>query len=181
MSPDSEKNNETSHLINNALETISSVISEEAHHEPEEISIGKILRDKRRSLKMEISDVTSHLRVKTQDIEAIENDDLASVTKHLYVPGLIHSYSRFLKVDQKLIEEKIKFLPIKSNVENKKHQLLNIGEGDNLTPNRDFLLNFFLITLLLFLVLLSLYYSYESKQNLITNQSLIEALDKIGS
>lgn len=147
----------------------------------EEVFVGKILREKRQELKIEISEVSAYLRVKKHDVEGIENDDLASITKHLYVPGLIRSYAKFLKIDQKIIEEKIKSLPIKSNTENKKHQLLNIGENTELKPDKDSFFNFLLISILLFLVLLSIYNSYENKSSLITNQDLILELENVNS
>jgi hypothetical protein len=142
-------------------------------------SVGEFLRDRRRNLKIEINDVSSFLKVKPHDIEAIEDDDLASITKHLYVPGLIRSYARFLKIDPQTIEENIRLLPIKSNTENKKHQLLNIGENTDLTPNKDSFFNFLLVSILLFLVLLSFYNSIEDKSGLITNKNLISELGKI--
>ena len=112
---------------------------------PEEISLGRVLKEKRQSLKMDIAEVSSYLRIKFNDIDAIESDDLGRVTAHLYVLGLIRAYARFLKIDPKTIEEKIRLLPIKSNVENRKHQLLNIGESNNLTPDKDSFFNFLLI------------------------------------
>ena len=144
----------------------------------QEISLGQFLRERRQDLKMEISDISTYLRIKPSDISAIENDEIARIAKSLYAPGLIRSYAKFLKIDQKTIEERLKVLPIKSNVENKKHLLLNIGENVDLTPNKDSVLNFLLISILLFLALLSIYNSSENKSNLITNQSLILELEK---
>lgn len=138
-----------------------------------EISLGKILAEKRQNLKMEISEISSYLRIKPNDILAIENDEIGAIAKGLYVQGLITSYAKFLKIDQKIIEEKIKFLPIKSNVENKKHLLLNIGGNTELTPSKDSFFNFLLISILLFLVLLSIFNSLDNKSGLITNQNLI--------
>ena len=172
-----EQGHETIKFINNSLEEISSLIASDVMHD--EFSIGHILKQKRLEMRIETSEISSHLRVKKSDIEAIESDDLEAVTKHLYIPGLIKSYSILLKIDQKLIEEKIKLLPIKSNTENKKHQLLNIGEEDNLAPSRDKLLNFLLISIFLFLVLLSIFYAYEDKSGLITNSSLIKMMEDI--
>ena len=97
------------------------------------------------------------------------------------MPGLIRSYAKFLKIDPKLIEEKIKVLPIASNTENKKHQLLNIGESDQLSPDKNTVFNFLLISILLFLVLLSLYNSFENNDALITNEKLIHELENINS
>jgi cytoskeletal protein RodZ len=143
--------------------------------------LGQILREKRQFLKMEILEISTYLKIKSRDIEAIENDDLKHVTKHLYVPGLIRSYAKFLKIDPKLIEEKIKVLPIASNTENKKHQLLNIGESNQLSPDKDSVFNFLLIAILLFLALLSLYNSFQNNDALITNQKLIHELENIDS
>lgn len=144
-----------------------------------QLLLGQILKEKRQNLKIEIVDVSAYLKIKNRDIIAIENGDFEAVTKHLYATGLIRSYAKFLKIDQNLIEEKIKLLPIKSNVENKKHQLLNIGEDGNLSPNKDNFFNFLLISVLLFLVLLSLYNYSENKNGLITDQNLIQELEKI--
>lgn len=146
-----------------------------------ENSLGQILREKRQFLKMEIVEISTYLKIKSRDIEAIENDDLKHIAKHLYVPGLIRSYAKFLKIDLKLIEEKIKVLPIASNTENKKHQLLNIGESDQLSPDKDSVFNFLLISILLFLALLSLYNSFQNNDALITNQKLIHELENIDS
>ena len=152
-----------------------------SHSMPEEISLGQILKAKRQDLKMEIVEVSSYLKIKSNDIDAIESDDLSRVTKHLYIIGLIRSYARFLKIDEKLIEARLKILPVKSNVENKKHQLLNIGENTELTPDKDSFFNFLLISILLFLTLLSIYNSYENKSTLLTAQDLIEKLENIDS
>ena len=149
--------------------------------EQEDLSLGRVLKEKRQSLKMEIVEVSSYLKIKFNDIDAIENDDLDRVTKYLYVLGLIRAYARFLKIDPKTIEEKIRLLPIKSNTDNKKHQLLNIGENTEPVPDEDSFFNFLLISILLFLTLLSIYNSYSDKSSLITTQDLIQKLDNIDS
>lgn len=146
-----------------------------------ELDLWQILQQKRQSLKIEIAAVSSYLKIKSRDVEAIERGDLNSVTKHLYAFGLIRSYAAFLKIDGKIIEEKIKLLSFKSNIENKDHQLLNIGEETKLTPHKDIFLNFVLISVLLFLVLLSMYDYYKNNGAIITNQSLINELEKLDS
>jgi len=146
-----------------------------------EQSLGKILQEKRQNLKIEIAEVSSYLHIKPSDIEAIENDALGRISKNLYAAGLIHSYAKFLKIDQKILEEKIKLLPIKSNTENKKHLLLNIGENLETSPDKDSVFNALLISILLFLILLSIYNSSENKSALITNQDLILELEKTDS
>lgn len=141
--------------------------------------LGQILQIKRQNLKMEITEISSYLKIKSRDVEAIENGDLVNVTKHLYVLGLIRSYAKFLRIDEKIIEEKTKLLLIKSNTENKEHQLLNIGEDAKLSPSKDSFFNFLLISILVFLVLLSLFNSYENNGAKITNQSLVNELENI--
>ncbi len=147
----------------------------------EEISLGRILKEKRQNLKMDIAEISSYLKIKSNDIDAIESDDLGRITAHLYVLGLIRAYARFLKIDPKTIEEKIRLLPIKSNVENRKHQLLNIGENNDLSPDKDSFFNFLLISILLFLTLLLIYNSNAKKGSLITGQDLIQKLENIDS
>lgn len=146
-----------------------------------EISLGEILQKKRQELKIEIEDAATFLRIKIGDIHAIENNEISRIAKHLYAPGLIRSYGKFLKIDERIIEEKIKTLAFKSNTENKKHLLINIGENIELSPDRDGLFNFLLISILLFLTLLSIYNSRENNNSLITNQELILQLKNIDS
>lgn len=141
--------------------------------------IGEILHNKRCELNMEIKDVCAYLKVKSADIEAVEKEDWDAITRHLYKPGLIRSYAKMLKIDIDMIEEKIKELPFESNVKNKKYQLLNIGEDIDLTPNKDMFFNFLLICSLMFLVLLSLYNSFENKSRLLKTGDLIEVMEKV--
>ncbi len=145
----------------------------------EEVSVGQILKNKRQKLKIEIEDVAAYLKMKLRDIEALENDDLSSIIKHLYLPGLLRSYARFLKIDQRIIEEKIKLLHIESNTNNKKHQLLNIGENIDLTPDNNVFLNFLAVSVLLFFILLSIYNFSENKSPIINSDILVEELKKI--
>lgn len=155
------------------------LLAQAAVEQIEQISLGQILQKKRQNLKIELLDVSHYLKVKPQDIDAIENDDWTCVTKHLFLAGLIRSYAKFLKISPDIIEERIKLLPLESNVNNKKHQLLNIGENHEVTPSKNSFFNFLLISILLFLVLLSLYNTYGGKDNLISSQNLIEKLEKL--
>jgi cytoskeletal protein RodZ len=142
-------------------------------------SLGQILKEKREDLKMEIIAVSSYLKIKSRDIEAMENDDFAKLAKHIYAPGLIHSYAKILKLDEKFIEEEIKLLGIQSNVENKKHRLINIGENNDLTPDKDQVFTVLLFSVLLFLTLLSLYNSYDNKTSVITNRDITSEFEKV--
>lgn len=142
------------------------------------LTIGQLLKNRRQNLKMEVKAVASYLRIKSDDVLAIENDDQASVTKHLYVPGLVRAYAKFLKIDQKTIEEKIKLLSIPSNVENTKHKLINVGESPEITPTKDVFFNYLLIGILIFFVSLAIYNSIENKSNLITDKELITEIKR---
>ncbi len=140
-------------------------------------SIGQILREKRQESVISVADACAYLRVKKLDIEAVESDDFDKLSKHIYALGFVRSYAKFLKIEAQTIEEKIKGLPIKSNIENKKYLLINIGEEEKFSPNRDMFFNALLISILLFLVLLSIYNSVEKNSDLITNEILIHELE----
>ena len=155
------------------------IVLDPEEHSFEEVSVGQILKNKRQKLKIEIEDVAAYLKMKLRDIEALENDDLSSIIKHLYLPGLLRSYARFLKIDQRIIEEKIKLLHIEPNTNNKKHQLLNIGENIDLTPDNNVFVNFLAISVLLFFILLSIYNFSENKSPIINSDNLVEELKKI--
>lgn len=140
-------------------------------------SIGQILKAKRLESAISVEDVCAFLKVKRIDIDAVESDDFEKLSAHIYVLGFIRSYAKFLKVDAKIIEEKAKGLPIKSNTENKKHLLVNIGEDEKFSPNKEMFFNALLISVLLFLILLSIYNSVETNSDLITSEILIQKLE----
>lgn len=144
-----------------------------------ESGLGELLRQKRKELNMEISHIASYLKIKPQDIEAIENEKWSQITKHIYKTGLIRSYAKMLKIDIVALEDQIKNLPFESNIKNQKHRLLNIGEEIEITPNRDMFFNFLLISVLLFLTFLAIYNAAEKKSKLLTNQDLISEIDRL--
>lgn len=146
---------------------------EETTAEP---SISLILKEKRISMNMEISEVSSFLKVKIHDIQAIENDNWGAITKHVYIAGIIRSYARLLEIDPKTLEKKIEMLYLMSNTDEKKHRLINIGENLDLKPNKDQFFNFLLVSVLLFLTLLILCNFYENKKGLITSDVLVRRL-----
>lgn len=141
-----------------------------------EIKLGDLLRQHRKDQNKEISAISSYLKIKASDVEAIEEENWNAVTRHLYKPGLIRSYAKMLHIDNKIIEQKIKELPFESNIKNIKHRLVNIGEEIEITPSRDMFFNFLLISILLFLVLLTIYNASEKKTRLLTNQDLIDEI-----
>lgn len=142
-------------------------------------SIGQTLKQKREELDIKTQEAALYLKVKVRDIDAIEKDSLSEITSHLYIPGLVRSYAKFLKFDPQAFEEKAKGLKIKSNVDAKEHRLLNIGENTEISPSKESFFNFSLISLLIFLIFLSIYNSYLAKDSLITNQKLISELESI--
>lgn len=144
-----------------------------------ETTISEILRQKRLDSNINLEDAATYLKIKKSDIEAIESGDFENITKHLYILGTLRSYAKFLKIDQEIIAKKITAITVKSNIENKKHQLLNIGENIDLKPTKDQFFNFLLISILLFLILLSLFNFYSDKSDLITNKKIVEELEKI--
>lgn len=144
-----------------------------------EVTLGGILKKKREEMRMEITDISSHLRAKVEDIIAIEEDRTSEITSHIYVPGLIGSYAKFLLLDKKLIEEQIRLLRLKSNVENKKHILVNIGEDDHLAPNKNLSFHAAIIAAILILLLFPIYYHYEDKGDMIEDLDLTSQLNSI--
>ncbi len=161
------------------IENTDELDSEQLDQSLDEVSVGQILKNKRQKLKIEADEVAAYLKIKLRDIEALENDDLHKIIKHLYIPGLLRSYARFLKIDQRIIEEKIKLLHIESNTNNKKHQLLNIGENIDLTPDQNIFVNFLALSILLFFILLSIYNFSENNSISISSDSLVEEMKKV--
>lgn len=141
--------------------------------------LGQILKNKRQEKGIKLSEIANYLHVKSRDIEAIENNDFSILTKHLYIPGLLRSYAKFLKIDNEIIEEQIKLLHIESNTNNRNHLLVNIGEPTSPTPDKDTFLNFAVISALLFFTLLSLYNFYENKTATISSDILEREFKKI--
>jgi len=141
-------------------------------------TLGKFLQKKRQDLSMEIEKISHALRVKPRDLMSIEEDQIEHLIKRgLYAPGLIRSYAKYLKIEEKEIERKLENMAFGSNTENRKHLLLNIGEESNVTPPKDDFFNFLLISILLFLILLSVYNSFESKASAIASEDLIIKLE----
>ncbi len=144
-----------------------------------DISLGKLLQKKREELSLDVKKISSQLNIKIKYIAAIEAEDWQNLDKNLYVAGLILSYAKLLKLDENLINEKIKTLPIESNVNKKKHQLVNIGENLDLTPDKDVFFNFLIASLLLFFILLTVMSSKEDKTDLVTNSFVIEKMQQL--
>lgn len=145
----------------------------------DKFSLGEILRARREELKIEIAEVSSHLRVKKTDIEAIEQNNLRRITKQIYAPGFIRTYAKFLRIDNKIIEEQITLLHLGSNIENKTHVLMNLEDDDNLSPSKTVLFNAFAASVLLMLLFFLIYHFCEKKDDLINNSELISQLNSV--
>ena len=142
--------------------------------EEKEVSLGKFLQNKRQELAVEISKASKYLKVKDDDLIAIENDDLDNLGKRMHAFGLINSYAKFLKIPKDEIEKKLNLISTSSNTKSNKHRLINLDDESKLTPSKDSFFNFLLVSILLFLILLSLYNSFESHHSLITNKDLVK-------
>jgi cytoskeletal protein RodZ len=95
-----------------------------------EKSIGEILKETRREKNLSIKEIANYLKVKEIDIEKVESDNFDFFDKKLYLTGFLKSYAKFLKIDDKIIFQNIKKINIKSNIENKKHQLIDVSESN---------------------------------------------------
>lgn len=141
-------------------------------------TIGQILNKSRKDLNLEVKDVCVYLKVKESDIIFLEEDKFDKSNNHLYRRGLIRSYAKFLKIDEILIETKIKELPFESNVANKKYQLLNIGENIDLTPDKEMFFNFLIGAILLSLIIFVVYKYRENKDEILTSDDVITRFEK---
>jgi len=142
-------------------------------------SLGSIYRKKRLENKIEIAKASTYLKVRTFDLNAIENDEIQKISKNIYAPGLIRSYGKFLKIDEKIIEEKIRECAFRSNTENKKHILVNIGEHLALTPKKELLVNSMAISIILFLSMLLISGVYKKKLISLPTADILEQIAKI--
>lgn len=143
------------------------------------MQLGQILKERRNELKIEIQTICAKFNIKSKTINDIENDNWHNLDRNLYIAGLVLSYAKFLGLDAQIINEKIKELPIESNVKNTKHRLVNIGEHIDLTPDKEMLINFAIVSFLLFFIFLAIYNSSTSKENKIKNSFVIEEISKI--
>lgn len=146
---------------------------------PKKISLGTIYRQKRLDSGIDIIKASNFLKVRLFDLNAVENDEINKINKNIYAPGLIRSYGKFLKIDEKLIEEKIKELSFRSNIDNKKHILVNIGEHLELTPKKELLYNTSLIAFFLILTIFIISSIYSNKIIMFKTSDILNEIAKI--
>lgn len=144
-----------------------------------ELSLGEIFAEKRLELNIDVKTAAKYLLIKKTDIVALEHNQIDELqSQHLYVLGIIRAYGKFLKIENSLIEEKIKELPTYCNIKNMKHALINIGEGSRITPTRDVVLHCLIVTIFLSLVFL-LIYNLSLKSSAISNAELISRIQNL--
>ncbi|HLD76981.1 MAG TPA: helix-turn-helix domain-containing protein [Rickettsiales bacterium] len=141
-------------------------------------TLGELLRKTRLYKQIEIAKICTDLKVKARDIEAIETEKWENFSCNSYKTRLVRSYAKLLQIDLIFIEKKIKNTTFESNINNKKHQLVNIGEDIDLTPNKKMFINFAIISFLVFLVFLVIYNVYESNNRALKTRRIIERVEK---
>ena len=157
-----------------------SIIEKNIIHDFEQLTLGELLRINRENLNIKIEEIANFLKVRASDIALLENNDMEKIAKNIYIPGLIKSYGKYLKISVKIIDTKIQELSLRSNVEVKKHTLLNIGDNKELSPNKEFFFNSLVISTILFLFFV-IFFSLERKNELINTDNIISEIQKINN
>ncbi len=157
-----------------------SIIEKNITHDFEQLTLGELLRINRENLNIKIEEIANFLKVRTRDIALLENNDIEKIAKNIYIPGLIKSYGKHLKISVKIIDAKIQELSLRSNVEIKKHTLLNIGDNKELSPSKEFFFNSLVISTILFLFFM-IFFSLERKNELINTDNIISEIQKINN
>ena len=157
-----------------------SIIEKNISYDFEQLTIGELLKINREKLNIKIEEIANFLKVRTRDIALLENNDIEKIAKNIYIPGLIKSYGKHLKISVKIIDAKIQELSLRSNVEVKKHTLLNIGDNRELSPSKEFFLNSLIISTILFLFFM-IFFSLERKNELINTNNIISDIQKINN
>ena len=146
----------------------------------DQLTLGDLLRLTREKAEIDIKEIATFLKVRSSDIKLLENNDIEKIAKNIYIPGLIKSYGKYLKINSKIINEKIQELSLRSNIEVKKHTLINLGDDRNLSPSKNLYFNsvVMFVTLLLFLII---FFSLEHKKEIINTKNIISDIQKINN
>lgn len=172
-----EKKSETSQNHQNSFNEKSASESALA----ENFSVGELLKFHREKLGLDIKKIARYLNVKEKDIISLENNDIEKIARNIYVAGLIKSYAKYLKIEIGLIDNKIQELPLRSNIEIKKHTLLNIGDDNELSPSKDLVFNSLIISAILIFIFLIIFSSLENNVALINTDGIISDIQKINN
>lgn len=156
------------------------LINKDDNNDFEQLSLGELLRLSREKAKIDIMQVANFLKVRSGDINLLENNDIEKIAKNIYIPGLIKSYGKYLKINTKIINEKIQELSLRSNIDVKKHMLLNVGDSKNLSPSKEIFFNSLVASVILFLFFI-IFFSLEHKNDLINTENIISDIQKINN
>jgi cytoskeletal protein RodZ len=136
------------------------LINKDANNDFEQLTLGELLRLSREKAEIDIIEVANFLKVRSSDIKLLEDNDIEKIAKNIYIPGLIKSYGKYLKINTKIINEKIQELSLRSNIDVKKHMLLNVGDSKNLSPSKEIFFNSLVASIILFLFFI-IFFSLE--------------------
>ena len=156
------------------------IINKNNNNDFDQLTLGDLLRITREKAEIDIKEIATFLKVRSNDIKLLENNDIEKIAKNIYIPGLIKSYGKYLKINSKIINEKIQELSLRSNIEVKKHTLINLGDDRNLSPSKNLYFNsvVMFVTLLLFLII---FFSLEHKKEIINTKNIISDIQKINN
>ena len=156
------------------------LIDKDNNNDFEQLTLGELLRLSREKAKIDIIEVANFLKVRSSDIKLLENNDIEKIAKNIYIPGLVNSYGKYLKINTKIINEKIQELSLRSNIDIKKHMLLNVGDSKNLSPSKEIFFNSLVASVILFLFFI-IFFSLERKNDLINTENIISDIQKINN
>ena len=156
------------------------LINKDANNDFEQLTLGELLRLSREKAKIDIIEVANFLKVRSSDIKLLENNDIEKIAKNIYIPGLVKSYGKYLKINTKIINEKIQELSLRSNIDIKKHMLLNVGDSKNLSPSKEIFFNSLVASVILFLFFI-IFFSLDRKNDLINTENIISDIQKINN
>lgn len=158
-----------------------SITSQRESQDYENLPVGEFLKNIRENQAIEIEKVSKFLKVRIKDINYLESNEIDKIEKNIYIVGLIKSYANFLKVNEKIIENKILDLGLKSNVENKRHTLINIGENRDLSPANDLLFNAIIASVFIIIFSLVIINIFNTQRNIISSETIISDIQKINN
>jgi len=156
------------------------IIETKEKNDFDHLNLGELLNQSREKLEIEIKEVANFLKVRPNDIKLLENNDIEKIAKNIYIPGLIKSYGKYLKINNKIINEKIQELALRSNIEVKKHTLINLGDDRSLSPSKNFFYNSMIVFVVLSLFFILLFI-LEHKNELINTKNIISDIQKINN
>ena len=77
--------------------------SDEESPQRDDSSVGQTLREAREELDLTLDQVSTDLRIEPQFLEALENDDFASLAAPVFTKGYLRQYAVRLELDDKAV------------------------------------------------------------------------------